>query len=567
MLKATSAQSRSRIDVLTKHVQASLSYQTHIDYDRLKKTSPALTSSAHDSAEDSIKLTELRQSVERQSKRWSGVQSVANRNLSPSQQVTNRSSKQTAALAINHQVIEPARVYDQDKVSKTSILIVGGGPAGLSAALAAKRAGCLDVMIVESAGYFGGTITKTGMETLGWYRYPGTKESYGIGRELENRAISMGGAGKWPFNDSPTLHGHHFKHVADELILDAKIRPLLHTHVVEAIVEDDQLKGVIVENASGRSAILAERIIDASGDAIVAYLAGAPFRKTEKQEMMGVTTVFSVEGVNKKRFLDHINKNPATYKDWNTDTWKALTTGKEDSLPSPYWSTIFEQLKASGSIPKDIDIAGSWSTISDDGVATNLNLVHMKNIDPTSAEDMTQAEMLGRKHTYHAIQALNAHVPGFENAKLSAFSSYLGVRDSRYIDSGHRLLGSHVTNEGRSTDSIGVFPEFVDGYNILMLPTTGRVFDVPYRAMLPQKVKNLIMAGRHIDVDPIAHCAMRNMMACTVTGQGAGVAAAISLRDGVSPDKVCIESVQNALREQGVSIHKEEILPAHALKA
>ena len=145
----------------------------------------------------------------------------------------------------------------------------------------------------------------------------------------------------------------------------------------------------------------------------------------------------------------------------------------------------------------------------------------MKQIDPTVTDDVTLAKMTGRKYVYSAINALRAKVPGFEEATLNSVSAHLGVRDSRYLDSegGHRLSGWHVTNEGVCEDSIGVFPEFVDGHNVLILPTTGRVFEVPFSMMIPQKVDNLILAGRHVDVDPIASAAMRNMMACTVTGQ------------------------------------------------
>ena len=111
-----------------------------------------------------------------------------------------------------------------------------------------------------------------------------------------------------------------------------------------------------------------------------------------------------------------------------------------------------------------------------------------------------------------------------------------------------------VCEQGRHPDSIGIFPEFVDGFNVLLLPSSGRYFTVPYGCLLPQKIDNLLVAGRCVAGDPISHAAMRNMMACTVTGQGAGVAAAISVRHGVSPRKVDIKQVQEELRKQGVRL-------------
>merc|ERR1712002_1387760 len=104
-------------------------------------------------------------------------------------------------------------------------------------------------------------------------------------------------------------------------------------------------------------------------------------------------------------------------------------------------------------------------------------------------------------------------------------------------------------------DTIGVFPEFIDGYNILILPSSGRYFEVPYGCLVPPKVRNLLVAGRCVAGDRTSHAAMRNMMACTVTGQGAGVAAAISVKENVSSHDVDIQKVQKELVRQGVKIH------------
>merc|ERR1719390_134680 len=120
----------------------------------------------------------------------------------------------------------------------------------------------------------------------------------------------------------------------------------------------------------------------------------------------------------------------------------------------------------------------------------------------------------------------------------------LGTRDSRKIIGRYNLTGHDVRNEAKFEDSVGIFPEFVDGYSILILPTTGRYFQVPYGCMLPEGCDNLLVAGRCVAGDKYSHAAMRNMMACTVSGQGAGVAAAVSLRLGVSTSQVDIHDVQ-----------------------
>jgi hypothetical protein len=153
-----------------------------------------------------------------------------------------------------------------------------------------------------------------------------------------------------------------------------------------------------------------------------------------------------------------------------------------------------------------------------------------------------------------AIEALRCYVPGFERAKLRNFGMTLGTRDSRKIVGRYNLTGYDVRNQARFEDSIGIFPEFQDGYGVLVLPTTGRYFQVPYGSIVPVEVKNLLVAGRCIAGDAMSHASTRNMMCCTVTGQGAGVAAAVSVKDGVSSSAVDVRRVQRALERQGVRV-------------
>ncbi len=154
-----------------------------------------------------------------------------------------------------------------------------------------------------------------------------------------------------------------------------------------------------------------------------------------------------------------------------------------------------------------------------------------------------------------AVQALRRFMPGCEEAKLRNFGMTLGVRDTRKIDALYNLTDADVRQQGRFNDAVGIFPEFVDGYGILLLPTTGRYFHVPYRSLVPKGVDGLIVAGRCIGGDKVSHAAVRNMMCCAVSGQGAGVAAAISLRTQESFERLDIAEVQKELRRQGARIN------------
>ena len=357
------------------------------------------------------------------------------------------------------------------------VLVIGAGPAGLSAAVAASRAGA-DTMLLERYGCFGGVITTVGMETLGWYRYEGTTDVEGIGIEMEKMAARMNpNSTKFAFNESECLDAEMFKLVADNLVEESGVRPLLHTFVVDTIKEGHTITGVIVESKSGRMVVRAKRIIDCTGDADVAYFAGAKCRQNKKQDAMGLTQVFNAAGVNTELFKEHIANNSATYADWSEGEWQQQTTGKEESLKSPYLSKEFTQAAAEGIVPANLpgqSLGGTWSGISDAGEATNLNLVHMKGFNPLDVRDLTKAEMIGRKNALNALIVLKNKLPGFENSKLRNFGMTIGIRDSRKIIGQYNLTGDDVLDQARFEDSIGIFPEFVDGYNILVLPTSGK---------------------------------------------------------------------------------------------
>ena len=438
-------------------------------------------------------------------------------------------------------------------VAETDVLVVGSGPGGLAAALSSARAG-VETMIVERFGCLGGNLTAVGVEGIAWYRKEGTTDVEGIGIEFEQRAKSMGASSPEPQSLSEAIHADTFKYVADVLVQESGVRTLLHSTVIDAIVEEDAIKGVIIHNKSGRQAILAKRVIDASGDADLAFYTGAPFRKTPKEEMLSVTVMFSCSGVDKKRFLEYVRENPSSYKDWGKN-WEIQKGGKEDDMFSPYLGKPFDLARKQGVIPPGLkSIGGTWSNISDSGEATYLNMIHMPNYDGTDVWDLTQAEMDGRYQALQAIKALNRFVPGFETATLRTYGMTLGVRDTRKIIGRYELTEYDVRNQGRFEDSIGIFPEFIDGYGVLVLPTTGRYFQVPYGALVPHKIDNLLVAGRCISGDKISHASVRNMMCCTVTGQGAGVAAAMSVKRDVTSAEIDISPIQAELKRQGVRL-------------
>jgi ribulose 1,5-bisphosphate synthetase/thiazole synthase len=445
---------------------------------------------------------------------------------------------------------EPARPVEV--VLETDVLVVGSGPGGLAAALAAARAGARTALI-DRNGCFGGNITQVGVEGFAWYRHEQTVDCEGIGIEFEQRARAMGAAMPEPQSLSHALDAEMFKWVADVLVEEAGITPLLHRLCVAPIMRGGAVQGVFIESKAGRQAILARRVIDATGDADLATRAGAPVIKTSREKMMAVSVMFSMSGVSKQRFIEAVKADPQTYADWSGNgEWDYETTGKEDKLFSPFLRKPFQKALEAGIIPPHLKtIAGTWGSVSDQGDLTYLNLVHVPEIDGTDPGDLTVGEMRGRREAIYALEALRRFMPGCENAKLRNFGMTLGVRDTRKIDALYNLTGTDVREQARFEDAIGIFPEFIDGYGVLILPTTGRYWHVPYRALVPKGVGQLLVAGRCIGGDHVSHASARNMMCCAVSGQGAGVAAAISLRRDEPLDRVNIAAVQGELKRQG----------------
>ena len=282
---------------------------------------------------------------------------------------------------------------------------------------------------------------------------------------------------------------------------------MLHRTFVAPIMDGDARRWASSPSRkAGREAILARRVIDATGDADIAHRAGAPHATRPREEMMAVSVMFHLAGVDKRAFVDGVAADPQTYERLgrqrrveHRDRRARRTTCSPRSCTSRSGPAV-----EAGLIPADLTtLAGTWGAIHDSGELTYMNLVHLAGIDGTDPDDLTTGEIEGRRQAMHAHRgAARRTRPAVENARLRNFGMTLGVRDTRKIDAAYNMTEHDVREQGRFDDSIGIFPEFIDGYGILDPADDGRYFQLPYRNLLPKGVRNLLVAGRSIGRRP-----------------------------------------------------------------
>jgi hypothetical protein len=362
--------------------------------------------------------------------------------------------------------------------------------------------------------------------------------------------LSLGEQSGLVVDGKPTyeiLRTEMFKAVADVLLLDAGVHPILHCLVVDAILDGDAIAGVVTESKSGRQAIRARRVIDATGDADVAARAGAPFTIGATKDLMEVTTNFSCSNVDLLTFCSYVAAENRTMADWVDQD-----CGKERGMFSTHVFQAFQDAQDAGEIPKDVTIKAFPGGFTSGGNVLSLNAVHQWNVNCIDVMDLTRAEIEGRRRVLMAMDVLRKRVPGFEKAELTHIGASVGCRESRKIVGGYQLTGDDVRNQARFDDSIGIFPEFLDAYKILCLPTTGRTFQIPFRITVPKVVENLLVAGRCVSGDHVSYASTRQMACCMVTGQGAGTAAGLSLKEGRTCRQVDVTALQKELAGQGV---------------
>ncbi len=420
-------------------------------------------------------------------------------------------------------IAEPGR--ETPVVAEVDVLVLGGGPSGVAAAVAAGRLGAR-TMLVERYGYLGGLATG-GLVLLlaAMFDRQGRRWIGGVAWEAAERLRAMGGlvmeTATRPHADSELL-----KVVADRMCLEAGVNLRFHSWAVGALVEAGTVKGVTVDSKAGRQAILCNACIDATGDADIAAAAGAGCRR----RTMAVGLPLKIGGVDLEKYREFERAQPERAAQLAGQV-KALGGYLIRPLPTPY----------SGEGVYWVNIAGLARRGK--GAEANSSGKLEGELDGTSVEDLSWAEVELRERTLASVEFYRNNVPGYEKVQLLAFAPQLGVRASRHIRAPQSVSRADVEAGRAYADAVGCVG--VD------YSRAGHA-QVPYGCLLPERTDGLLVAGRAVDGDDWIMETLRLIPPAMVTGQAAGTAAALAVRHGVALRAVDAAALRAQLARDGV---------------
>lgn len=444
------------------------------------------------------------------------------------------------------------------------IVVVGGGPGGIPAAIAAARQGA-KVLLVEKNGFLGGNMT-IGLPLLGYLDMYGNQVIRGIAQELIDALTEKGACSPhhWcPMHDSVTIYNDEvFKVVAFEKCMEAGVEILLYTQVIDTNVENGRLQSVTLFGKGRKMEVAAKVFIDATGDGDVGYLAGATFEMGQKGSgtLQPPTLMCTIDGVDEAKVVQCLEDDPEQTvlaptievgPGYNADYYRS----NPDHHVMVAFRKMFTELKEKGILPVDRDTLISIQTLTPGRV--NLNCTRHKGIDGSDVRDLTRATIDGHLQNLKLIEVLREHIPGFENAQLVRFYPFLGVRESRRFHGIDTLTEEDLLGGVIDETTIGIGSYIIDihdGCGASTIVKKVMPYGIPYGSTVSRDIANLMFAGRCGSMDAVAMSSLRVMPPLMAMGQGAGVGAALAVKKNVDPGQVTAGEVREILRADGVML-------------
>ena len=411
------------------------------------------------------------------------------------------------------------------------VVVCGGGPAGLCAAVAAAQEGA-DTLLIERYGFLGGMATAGLVNPFMPYYTGGEQIIEGLFQEILDRLDAVGG---WSHRQDEwardAFDPEIMKLVAQDMVEEAGVRLRLHTTVVDTSSDNGHVERILLASKSGFERAEATIFIDATGDGDLAARAGADYEQGRPEDGLSqpMTLMFRMTGVDEERMP-----------------------------PREEINALYDEAKAAGEIcnPRENVL---WFYTTRPG-EIHFNTTRIVKRDGTSAADLTEAELEGRRQVKQMVRFLNEKVPGFANAYLSATGTQIGVRESRrimgeYVLTAEDVLGARKFPDGiaRGCYSIDIHNPAGTGTVIKELPE-GESYDIPYRCLCPRGFENLLVAGRPISATHEAHSSVRVMPIAAAIGEAAGVAAAMCVANEQTVPEVDVAALRDRLLARGASL-------------
>ncbi|CAH1659641.1 MULTISPECIES: FAD-dependent oxidoreductase [unclassified Chelatococcus] len=454
------------------------------------------------------------------------------------------------------------------------VVVAGGGPAGIVAAIAAARHGA-KITLIEQQGFVGG-MAGTGLSLLAFHDNAFRRVVGGVPWEMVRRMMAKGNCVVYR-NDGKhdgdfALEFFHstgiryspelFKQVATEMLLEAGVDILCRTLVTGTLTSNGRIDAVVIENKSGRSELSADVIVDCTGDGDLAARAGAAFELGSRGDgvFQPMTMLFAVGNIDVERAMASgaMKRTP-----WNVMEPVELT-GKFRSyiLDMTPWADVLKAITPSEVPP----ITRFRFHDQNDGMFQTGNFIHISHLDGTNGEQLARGETVGRLLVWRLVEILRQHVPGFEEVRLVQIATHLGVRETRRIRGEYYLTDEDALTARQFEDSVAQCGYFMDIHDpdssdFTQAAGGGQIadeasFGIPYGALVPQSLDGLILAGRCVSGSRAAQSAFRVMGTCMAMGQAAGTAAAMSSLGNVPLREIDVAELRRRLTDTGAIVDR-----------
>ena len=447
------------------------------------------------------------------------------------------------------------------------VAVIGGGPGGIPAAIAAARQGA-KVLLVEKNGFLGGNMA-IGLPLLGYLDKDGNTVIKGIAQELVDAMTELGCCSPhtWcPNHNSVTIMDEEvFKVVALDKCMKAGVEILLYTQVIDTNVENGELKSVTLFGKGRKMELEADVFIDATGDGDVGYMAGARYSMGQKDTgtLQPPTQMCTIEGVDLPRLFDYLDEHPEqmvqgkaheSYPGYNASFFRA--NPKVHALVG--FRKLYGELKEKGILPVDRDTLIYITTLTEGRI--NLNCTRHLGINGSDVKDLTRATIEGHFQNMKLIEVLRQYIPGFENARLVRFYPFIGIRETRCFH-GLETLTEEDLLAGKIHDTaVGLGAYIIDihsGDGSGTICKKVKPYGLPYGMTVSADISNLMFSGRCASMDAVAMSSCRVMPPLMAMAQGAGVGAALAVKKGIKPGQVDAQEVRAILRADGCQLEPD----------